>query len=108
MFFARICLGGNASTALLVSMVGHVIRPHNRRWRHRASATASFRFVAQAFAFALNSYPSPEMVENTPLRDVLCNHARPLFALLFVIADITATTYYGWCSRRTSQPRPWA
>lgn len=34
-------------------------------------------------------------LENTPLRDVLRDHSRALVSLLFVIAGITATTYYG-------------
>lgn len=32
---------------------------------------------------------------NTPLRDVVRNHSRALCSLLFIIAGVTATTYYG-------------
>jgi MHS family proline/betaine transporter-like MFS transporter len=121
------------STAMLVEFA-----PPGRR-----GFFASFQFVAQAiafsvaaaFAFALNSFLSPEAlhswgwrvpfplgiiigpvgfylrlavdetpefkaylqrhagVTNTPLRDVLSNHTRALFSLLFIIAGLTATTY---------------
>jgi MFS transporter, MHS family, proline/betaine transporter len=123
------------STAMLVEFA-----PPGRRGFY-----ASFQFVAQAvafsvaaaFAFALNSFLSPEAlqswgwrvpfllgiiigpvgfylrqavdetpefkaylarhvgVKNTPLRDVFRDHTRALFSLLFVIAGLTAMTYYG-------------
>jgi len=122
------------STAMLVEFA-----PPGRRGFY-----ASFQFVAQAvafslaaaFAFALNSYLSPEALHSwgwrvpfllgivigpvgfylrravdetpefkayaarhagmktTPLRDVLRDHTRALFSLLFIIAGLTAVTYY--------------
>lgn len=123
------------STAMLVEFA-----PPGRR-----GLFASFQFVSQvvafgvaaAFAFALNSFLTPEALrswgwrlpfllgviigpvglylrravdetpefkayaarragrENTPLRDVIRNHARAIFSALFIIAGLTAAHYYG-------------
>ncbi len=65
-------------------LLGIIIGPVGFYLRRAVDETPEFKAYAAKHAGT----------ENTPLQDVLRHHSRALFSLLFIIAGLTATTYY--------------